>query len=287
MKKFAFGFLIAVQVLFPHSGIAQQSDNCKICKEKNHDHDSPYSISRKQEMPYLITGTGLALTGFLIKTFDNVVPYTQEQLDALSRNNVNSFDRGATYNYDQKASTASDMLLFGTVVLPAVFLANHHTRNDIGPLLLITYEVAAINYGITSSVKSLVNRNRPYVYNPDLSYDERTNAQSRYSFFSGHTSAAASMSFLFAKVVSDYHPHMGRGSKIGLWIVAAILPATTGYLRVQAGKHYPTDVITGYVVGALSGLLIPELHKRGNENLSFYPTRVFSHPAVGLSWRPQ
>ncbi len=277
---------MVMQVLIPQLAFTQQSETCIICKEKNHDHESPYPTTFKQELPFLITSTGLALSGFLFKNFDNVVPYTQEQLDALNRNDVNSFDRGATYNNSQVAANVSDILLIGTAVLPAVFLANHHTRNEIGPLLLITFEVVTINYGITSSVKSIVNRSRPYVYNPDLSYEERTDAQSRYSYFSGHTSATASLSFLFAKVFTDYHPNMSRELKIGLWSFAALLPATTGYLRVQAGKHYPTDVLTGFAVGALTGLLVPELHKKGGEKLSLYPTRVFSHPAIGLSWRP-
>lgn len=286
MKKVVVGLVAVLQLLFPQVAFTQQKETCLICNENNHDHESPYQLTSKQELPFIITSTGVALTGLLIKTFDNVVPYTQEQLDALNRNDVNNFDRGATYNNSQQAGNASDILLIGTAILPAVFLANHHTRNDIGPLLLITYEVVAINYGITSSVKSLVNRNRPYVYNPDLSYEERTDAQSRYSFFSGHTSATASLSFLFAKVITDYHPNMNRGAKVGLWSFASLLPATTGYLRVQAGKHYPTDVITGYVVGALTGLLVPELHKKGGDKFSLYPTRVFNQQAIGITWRP-
>ncbi|MDZ7646548.1 MAG: phosphatase PAP2 family protein [Cytophagales bacterium] len=176
-------------------------------------------------------------------------------------------------------------MLLSAIVLPAVFLSNHHTRKDIGPLLVITYEILAINYGITNSIKSIVNRNRPYVYNAELSYEERTDAQSRYSFFSGHTSGAASFSFRFAKVINDYHPNMSTGAKIGLWSFAALVPADN---RLSAGwearKHYPTDVISGYVIGASIGLLVPHLHKKRNANFSIYPTRLFNQQAVSFKW---
>jgi membrane-associated phospholipid phosphatase len=33
-------------------------------------------------------------------------------------------------------------------------------------------------------------------------------------------------------------------------------------LRVEAGKHFRTDVLTGAVVGSAVGLLIPYLHRR-------------------------
>ena len=47
-----------------------------------------------------------------------------------------------------------------------------------------------------------------------------------------------------------------------MWTGAAIVPALVGFTRVKAGKHYWTDVLTGYAVGALVGTLTPFLHRR-------------------------
>ena len=91
--------------------------------------------------------------------------------------------------------------------------------------------------------------------------ETRTSKGGRESFFSGHTSQTAAATFLFANVITDYHPTMRPGLKTGLWIFAATVPAVEGYLRVQAGKHFPTDVITGYVIGATSGWAITRLHR--------------------------
>ena len=122
-------------------------------------------------------------------------------------------------------------------------------------------EVFTFNYGLTELAKNTVNRARPYVYNEEVPMGTRTGKDSRKSFYSGHTSQTAAASFYFAKVITDYHPTLKRGLKIGLWAFAATVPALNGTFRVLAGKHFPTDVMTGYIAGAATGWLIPQLHR--------------------------
>ena len=45
-----------------------------------------------------------------------------------------------------------------------------------------------------------------------------------------------------------------------VWSLCAALPVLTGVLRYKAGKHYWTDVLVGYVVGAAIGVAVPYLH---------------------------
>jgi len=262
-------------------------ESCFICKNGEHKNESPYKIGFKAELPFLIAGVAIATTGVIFNVTNDTQPFTVEQLEGLDRNNVNAFDRGATYNWNEKAQNASDILLFSSVLVPAMFLVNHHTRSDIGPLLVMGLEVASITYGLTSSFKFSVNRTRPYVYNPDLPIEIRTNAQSVLSFFSGHTSTSAAITFFFAKVMSDYHPNMRTGYKIGLWSFAVLIPATTGYLRVKGGNHFNTDVITGYIVGAFTGWVIPHLHKKKKKNsgLSMYPVRLYGVNGMGMTFK--
>ena len=257
----------------------------KMYIQKAYIHENPYEISLKKDWPYLLTGTALAATGHFVFENDNVTPYTITELDALDRNDVIAFDRVATYNRNAGAEKTSDALLLGSVViLPSLFLLHRPTRKNFGGLLVMTYEAFSINYGITTIVKSAVNRTRPYTYNhEDYSNAERTDPESRFSYFSGHTSATAALSFLWAKVITDYHPHITKGYIIGIWGFAALIPATTGYLRIEAGKHYPTDVITGYVVGAVTGLLIPEMHKIKNPNVNFFTSKLYDVRTLGFS----
>jgi len=263
----------------------EEKKDCYLCDQ--HQYTNPYQFGIKSEWPFYAVSAGMVATGLILRNNNSLQPFTVNELELLDRNDVNAFDRGATYNWDENAKKQSDILILSAFVLPAVFLINHHTREDIGALLLMGLEIASINFGITASVKNLVNRTRPYVYNTELSTDIRTNSQGRLSFFSGHTSTTASFSFFFAKVMSDYHPNMKTGWKIGMWTFAAAVPAATGYLRVKAGYHFRTDVLTGYAVGAAIGWLIPHLHKRknANANLSIFPTRVFDSSGLGLTYK--
>ena len=103
-------------------------------------------------------------------------------------------------------------------------------------------------------------RSRPFVYNEDFSLSKKQTVGARHAFFSGHTSLTAASCFFTARVFSDYFPDSKY--KPLVWAGAILVPATVGYLRVAAGKHFPTDVITGYAIGATIGMLIPHLHKK-------------------------
>ena len=269
------------------SGLAQKKGgkDFKMPIQKAYIDENPYEISLKKDWPYLLTGTALAATGHFVFKNDNVTPFTNAELDALNRNDVIAFDRVSTYNRNAGAEKTSDALLLSSVViLQSLFLLHRPTRKNVGGLLVMTYEAFSINYGITTIVKSAVNRTRPYAYNhEDYSNEERTDRESRFSYFSGHTSATATLSFLWANVITDYHPHMAKGYKIGIWSFAALIPATTGFLRVKAGKHYPTDVITGYAVGAVTGWLIPKMHKGKNSNINIFSSQLYDIRTLGFS----
>lgn len=259
----------------------------KADKKRKRRESSPYEFGIKKELPFLIVGAGLTTTGLILRGTNNTPTFTIDEVNSLDRNDVNSFDRKATYNWDEQALQASDILLVSSIFIPTLLLVNKNPRADFGPLLIMGLEVAMVNYGLTSMTKNIFNRTRPYPYNPELSYDQRSDSQSRLSFFSGHTSATASFSFYVAKVINDYSPNMKLGWKITMWTAAAAIPATTAYLRFEAGMHFPTDVIAGYIIGAATGWAIPHLHKKKDKpvKLSIYPTRVFGTSGIGLTYK--
>ncbi len=239
-------------------------DYCRICNKGQHLIGQPYNSSFKKEWPYLLGSATLLATGYMMQTTDKTKPFTEEQLNCLDKNTINSFDRVATKFWSPSVASASDYMLIGISLLPAMFLSEHNTRKDMKSLLIMTAEAFALNYGTTYIVKSTVNRARPYTYCTDLPIEIRTDKESRQSFYSGHTSQTAAATFLFAKVISDYHPDLQKGIKTGIWAFAIAVPSVEAYLRVKGGKHYPTDVITGYALGAVSGWLVPQLHRNFN-----------------------
>lgn len=223
-----------------------------------------YSLHLKNEAAYISSGGGLFGVSFAIGK--NKTKLSADDIAKLNIDNINKFDRSAALNYSEVAKKASDFGLIGAFVGGLVFatampLADKQETwtKQVGTLALLWFETNLINAGITEITKVSVKRIRPFAYNPNAPLDRKLNSDVRKSFFSGHTSISAANTFFIAKVFADYKPESNW--KPIVWTTAAIIPAFTGFMRYKAGKHFPTDIITGYIIGASVGILIPELHK--------------------------
>lgn len=227
---------------------------------------SPYELSWKKDGGLIALGAVTSGLGLHNRSNLQVLPLAD--LDALNSQDVNAFDRFATNNYSLSANKASDVFWASSHVLPFLFLTKKKTRKDFAVGALLYSEVLFITTGITLIIKSTTKRTRPFVYNSDAPLDKKLTRNARTSFLSGHTSITAANCFFTAKVFSDYYPESQW--KPAVWTTAAIIPAITGYLRVKAGKHFPTDTIAGYLLGATTGVLIPHLHKKKMDKVSLY-----------------
>jgi len=243
---------------------------------------SPYTLKWPTEAYHVALG-GITLgTGLIISSSINGL--TEEELALLDRNSINSFDRGATYNSSSSARTASDILVSGSFLLPLTLLAPKDTRKDFGKIAALYGETTLVIVGLTYLTKVVVLRTRPYAYNEDFSLATKKSLGAHFAFFSGHASFTAANCFFTAKVFSDYFPDSKL--KPYVWAGAIIIPAATGYFRVAAGRHFPTDVIAGYIVGASVGILVPHFHR--NRNTSTQDSGLtFNVGATGaiMNWR--
>ncbi|MBL8000789.1 MAG: phosphatase PAP2 family protein [Flavobacteriales bacterium] len=177
----------------------------------------------------------------------------------LNASAVPPIDRIALDRWDPQAHTASNVLFLLTAGGGlALGIANQHGQDPLLPAA-ITLESVLLTSGLTDVVKELVHRPRPYAYGTLAPADVRASDEAYLSFWSGHTANTSALTFSTAMLVqrSDASP----GLKTGTWIGAAALPAVMGLLRVKAGRHFPTDVLTGYVVGAAVGILVPYFHR--------------------------
>ena len=72
-----------------------------------------------------------------------------------------------------------------------------------------------------------------------------------------------------------------------LYTAAAVPPLTVGYFRVESGRHFKTDVITGFIAGATSGILVPEFFRNKNKpagnTVSFTPYYVPDGGGVSMT----
>jgi|TARA_B100001093_G_C26789963_1_gene998513 membrane-associated phospholipid phosphatase len=218
---------------------------------------SPYNFSFAVDIPVITVGAATALGGFIHERKRDALQL--EDIMDLNRMDVGKFDRGATFNWNPKAAHWSDALLYANMGTPLLFLAGERSRKDFGTIAAISAEVFLLNTGITYLTKELVQRKRPYVYHSDAPLEKKLDKGSSQSFFSGHTSSVASMSFSFAMMHQHYYPN----SKLKplVWILAGVLPMATAVLRVRGGKHFWTDVLIGYGAGASIGVGVPLLHR--------------------------
>lgn len=237
-----------------------------------------YRLSNKVDIPILISG--LASSSFAIYKIDGVEKPTTDQILSWTREEVSAWEKPATYKWNEKAATWSDIGQVTSIALPLLLFTSDKIRSESQSVALMWFETLLINQGLVSSIKSTVLRKRPYVYNEEVNYELKYRKTVFYSFASGHTAASASMSFFTAKVYADFFPNSPY--KKYVWMGACLIPAITGYLRYESGAHFLTDVIAGYGVGVLSGYLIPELHKHTKG-------KNISHSLVGLyggfGWR--
>lgn len=229
---------------------------------------SPYQLDWKKELYYLGAGAGTLGLGAYLEKQTPIFDFGK--LETFNASSINGFDRGAIHNYSISAHEASNWLWYGSFALPTLFLADKKTRDDFGIIATLWGETMLLNAGITTLSKYSFRRPRPYVFNPEVPIENKMTTSAQASFISGHTSMTAANTFFAAKVFTDYYPDSKW--KPVVWTAAAVIPALTGYFRVKAGKHYPTDVIAGYAVGAAIGYFVPHFHKRkkNEKGLSVY-----------------
>lgn len=212
-----------------------------------------YKISWEKDGYILGAGGATALTGFLI--YRSVSSPTPDEVNRLYRSSVNGFDRGATYEYSETADKTSDILIGIAAGSPLFLLTDKKIENDKYTIALMYLEVWAFIGGTSMLSKGSITRFRPFTYNPDIQIGKKINADAKMSFFSNHTMAAFASAVFISTVYCDYNP----SSKLRpyIWAGSLFTASVVGYLRYEAGMHFPTDIIAGATIGSAIGYVIP------------------------------
>ena len=242
--------------------------------------DSPYTTNLYTDGAWLLGG--FALTGIGFSTVINKDDLTLGELNNLSEDDIIGIDRWAAGNFSESASALSDIPFYASFATPFLFILNEKTRKKAGQLSVMYLETLTTTAGLFTLTAGLVDKSRPLVYNSSVNLDERLSNNNQRSFYSGHVAASAASLFFAAQVFNDFFPD--SKAKPYIWGVAAITPAVIGYLRIESGKHFLTDTIIGYAIGAATGVLVPRLHKIKNKKLKVSTGLGLDTQTIGLSY---
>jgi len=247
--------------------------------EKGKDDLPVYKLKSAVDIP--LTAVTAGWTYYAFSKIYKKEASSPKQIQDLTINDLNGFDRWAAGRHSEKAADASDLFFYGAMPMPLLLLLDKHMRHDAGKIGLLYLEAMSVTGLLYSSSTYFVDRYRPLAYSTELSVDQRKSGNNRNSFFAGHVALVGTSTFFAAKVFSDYHPDSKL--RYAFWGAAAVATGATGYLRHRAGKHFPSDIVIGTTVGALSGILVPQLHKTKlikNQNITLIP---FSGSTHGLA----
>lgn len=130
------------------------------------------------------------------------------------------------------------------IVLTIVFLCIKKLRK-VGIALLIALLIGFVVVNLI--LKPGIARIRPYEINQSI--ELIISKLSDYSFPSGHTLIA----FEFATVIFLYNKKIG--------IISFVFAILMGFSRLYLYVHYPTDVLTGAILGIIFGIIGYKLQK--------------------------
>ncbi len=174
-------------------------------------------------------------------------------------------DRWLAGHRNDGVAIAADLTLAvgagGFVSLLVADLAlSHHVWPEIVEDLTIVAEAVLLS-GVTNQVTKLVARRpRPMIYGLTAGDPALSVLDNYLSFYSSHTSITFAAGMAVATIYARRHPH--DPARWAVYAGAAALGSTVGALRIGSGRHFPTDVLVGAVLGTLAGVLVPLAHAR-------------------------
>jgi membrane-associated phospholipid phosphatase len=150
------------------------------------------------------------------------------------------FDRRRTRQWDRITGDITDVAdtfeVAGVGAVVTIFLLFRRW----GRHAFLLVAGLAIELSVFLAANKIVARPRPAV-------SHLGGTPSTFSFPSGHTAASVVLYGGIAVIVTVATTR--RWSRITMWTLAAVLAAAVGLSRVYRGEHYPTDVLSGLLLG--------------------------------------
>lgn len=252
-----------------------------------------YSVSWRGDLP-LTAGAALVAIYGQYRYSNMDVP---DEIIVRESGDLLPWDRGFAGRYNKTADKIS--FWSGALAVAPLGLAGYSwyagdaTGHDFGAFTLMFAQALALQSGVNFMVRSLELWPRPYVYAKDcgtadngaadngsagnrfrscsadaVEMAEKAEGEAYGSFFSGHASAAFTVATFTGEWFSEMYPNSPYKGIV--WAGSYSAAGLVGVLRIAAGKHYPSDVIVGALVGTGISFGIIGVHKLGGSRVSFW-----------------
>jgi hypothetical protein len=236
----------------------------------------------------IIIAGGLVSDYPAIGRIKNKTDLTSSEIADLNPGLLNPLDRWAIEQnpsqYKLYSTLSDDVQVPMYLLVPCILAFDKKIRKDWLDLLFMYVEGHVITftfYNYSWLGPTFQNKFRPITYYTSLPMSDRTTGNNRNSAYSGHTASVAYTSFFLAKVYCDYNP---GASKLLVYSAATVFPLGMAYLRVRALAHMPSDCMTGLTVGAVIGIVLPQLHKFSQKGITLGMLTIPGAAGLDVCW---
>ena len=115
---------------------------------------------------------------------------------------------------------------------------------------VVLFAMLVVTYGLSKLSKYGIARPRPCTMGFDMRYPLKTDCGD-FGFFSSHASVGMALMLFTGLILKKYFKYI-------FWPLMIWL-ALFGVSRIYVGKHYPGDVIVGFLVGAVLAVVFYKL----------------------------
>ena len=267
MKKKSFKRFIGVLFVV----LAATSQALCALSPENVKPEHHYDVSVRLDVPLAL---GITLTSAL-------GVYRYYSMERVSAGNLKPkaeflpWDRPFVGHYSGWATTVSHYT--GALAVAPLALAGYSwykgdaDAHDFGAYALMFAEAFALENALNQIFRSMQLWPRPFIYakrGEGAKKAASARGEAYGSFYSGHASAAFTVAIFTGDWFSKVYPNSKY--KPLVWASSFALASGVAALRVVAGKHYPSDVLVGALMGTGVSLGVLKLHEICKNKVAFW-----------------